>query len=220
MGFSIGDMYAGAKEPTQGLAFIKAGNHVLALANFQATNKANEAPKFRADFAVIESDAHKPGDIVSTIFQPYGTLFQGMGEVEAGRMMVMVKALMGNLEMSQQEAASETEKMLDLAQAARGFRVSASGYDKPPKPGAVDKDGKPKGPFCVVSFVPAAIANSAEQVQADRAKIDALPQIKARAQQSAPPAQAPQGVPPGVPATAQPETPASVPGTPPAAPGW
>lgn len=181
MSFSITDMYTGATEPTAGLIFIGPGNHLLTLAEFRTSHKANEAPKYRADFVVVESDYHKPGDIVSKTFKPYDNPFPGAGQKEAGRMMAMVRDLNGLAPDDRLGAAAETEKMLDRNQPARGFRISASGYDKPPKPGAVDKHGKPKGPYTIVTFFPASTPNTPEQVMGDKAKIEALPQMKARA---------------------------------------
>ncbi len=205
--FSVDDMFGSAKEPSQGLTFIGPGKHTLTLAEFRATNAANEAPKYRADFVVVESDFHNPGDLVSTIFQPYGTLFKGMGENEAGRMMVLVQAISGDTGMSREAVSAEFKKLTDKAQGGRGFRVLATGYNKAPKPNAdgspkLDKNGQPKGPFCVVSFYPNEVANTKEQVMADRAKIEALPQMQARARQTQ--TQTPQQAPEQAPAAAAP----------------
>ncbi len=182
--FDFDNMYEGATEPSPGLTFIGPGTHQLALAAFYRCNKPNEAPKFRID-AVVREDgqSHKAGEIVTAIFKPYENPFPGAGAKEAGRMLLLVKALEQNPDLTRAEVAQKTKQLLDPSQPGRGMQFVSSGYSKEPKKNPdgspkLDKHGKPKGPFTIVSFLPSD-PFTAEDMMANRAKIETMPQIKA-----------------------------------------
>lgn len=220
--FDVNAMFAGAQEGGARLNFLKPGEgQVLAFANLVDYSKqGQEAPKYRADFVVLQSTAHAPGEVVSLVFHPYSTKFQGAGAKEAGNLQKMLKGIHGLPPDSPPELMGEVfTRSMDPSQPARGMVVKVDCWSRTTQGGATITD---QAWTHIEGQTP-------DKVATNRAKIDTMPEFQpdnkgpgfgapqAQPQQTV--AQPPQTVmPPGVPAGVMPQMAQQPPAAPQAVP--
>ena len=203
-------MFANAIAPSEGVTFIGEGQHnSLALCNIAYLTDKN---KYKADFFVLDSSCHKPGEIVSTYFNPYANHFPNAGQTELGRLMQLLDCLF-NAELGAEKAEANLLELLRPEQPGRGMVVSATGKAIPPKANAdgtpkLDSKGQPKKPFTKVMFYPVPEAADPAVVLQVRAQIEASAGFQMAAKAAPAPVQAqPQAQPAATPVAQPPAAP-------------
>ncbi len=213
-------MFAGAQEgKDSSWNFIKEGkDQIMAFAGLTQYAKAGEAPKYKAEFVVIQSTVHPPGEVVQVSIQPYANKFQGHGAKEAGRLRKLIRALHSLPEdVDPQTAGQRFTQTMDPSNPCRGFQLKCNCWGK-----TTEKDLRITDQEW--ELVP---GQTPETVAGYRAKIDAMPEFQAKAPPApapAPQAPPPQAMPPGPvnygapPMAQQPPPPPAPMSAPPAAP--
>lgn len=142
--------------------YIRAGEHILELKNFEFKKGKSGKKIFAVEFIVVSSSVHKVGELVGGTWKMSHHEHDWQAEQDKGRVNAFVLALLGPAFLGPKPGKTEiteaTKKMIAPTQKGRGIRVKATGH----------KQGE--------TFVDVAYENipgqTAETIKANRARQD------------------------------------------------